>query len=172
MVDLLSMFRRRPVKRGPHGFARSREDITALGDTMGDMLSNPVRDAPPIARGAARGAAAPLVLGAAFAGGRGAGFSVRGNSKVVEGAARASGGASRSGLDSMSPMLSPSAVMSSRERAKPLPRFTGRRRNIPSKSIIPALTAFEGFRMYRARRLIRLPSMNERMSLAHQSWVS
>jgi hypothetical protein len=91
---------------------------------------------------------------------------------VGEGAARANGGASRSGLDSMSPMLSPSAVMSSRERAKPLPRFAGRRRNIPSKSIIPALTAFEGFRMNRARRLIRLPSMNERMSLAHQSWVS
>ena len=50
MVDLLGMFRRRPAKRGPAGFARSREDITALGDTMGDMLTSPVRDAPPIAR--------------------------------------------------------------------------------------------------------------------------
>jgi lipopolysaccharide export system ATP-binding protein len=53
MVDLLGMFRRRPVKRTPAGFARSREDITALGDRMGDMLSSPVRDAPPIARDAA-----------------------------------------------------------------------------------------------------------------------
>ena len=44
------MFRRRPAKRGPPGFARSREDITALGDTFGDILTSPVRDAPPIAR--------------------------------------------------------------------------------------------------------------------------
>jgi lipopolysaccharide export system ATP-binding protein len=49
-VDLLSMFRRRPAKRSPPGFARSRADITALGDTMGEMLTSPVRDAPPIAR--------------------------------------------------------------------------------------------------------------------------
>ncbi|MDB5609447.1 MAG: transporter related protein [Bradyrhizobium sp.] len=52
MVDLLGMFRRRPAKRSPPGFARSRVDITALGDTVGDMLQSPVRDAPPIARGA------------------------------------------------------------------------------------------------------------------------
>ena len=44
------MFRRRPAKRGPPGFARSREDITALGDTIGEMLTSPVRDAPPMAR--------------------------------------------------------------------------------------------------------------------------
>jgi lipopolysaccharide export system ATP-binding protein len=50
MVDLLGMFRRRPAKRGPQGFARSREDITALGDSMGEMLTSPVRDAPPMAR--------------------------------------------------------------------------------------------------------------------------
>jgi lipopolysaccharide export system ATP-binding protein len=50
MVDLLGMFRRRPAKRGPSGFARTRADITALGDAMGDMLSAPVRDAPPLAR--------------------------------------------------------------------------------------------------------------------------
>src|SRR5579872_1858220 len=50
MVDLLGMFRRRPAKRGKAGFARSREDITALGDSMGDMLRGPVRDAPPLAR--------------------------------------------------------------------------------------------------------------------------
>jgi lipopolysaccharide export system ATP-binding protein len=53
MVDLLGMFRRRPVKRTRAGFARTREDITALGDSIGDMLSSPVRDAPPIARDAA-----------------------------------------------------------------------------------------------------------------------
>jgi lipopolysaccharide export system ATP-binding protein len=50
MVDLLGMFRRRPAKRGRAGFARSREDITSLGDSFGNMLTNPVRDAPPIAR--------------------------------------------------------------------------------------------------------------------------
>jgi lipopolysaccharide export system ATP-binding protein len=52
MVDLLGMFRRRPAKRGSAGFARSRDDITALGDSFGEMLTNPVRDAPPIARAA------------------------------------------------------------------------------------------------------------------------
>jgi lipopolysaccharide export system ATP-binding protein len=52
MVDLLGMFRRRPAKRGPPGFARSRDDITALGDSFGDMLTSPVRDAPPMARAA------------------------------------------------------------------------------------------------------------------------
>src|SRR5450756_2486603 len=52
MVDLLGMFRRRPAKRSPPGFARSRADITALGDSMGEMLHSPVRDAPPIARDA------------------------------------------------------------------------------------------------------------------------
>jgi lipopolysaccharide export system ATP-binding protein len=50
MVDLLGMFRRRPAKRGKVGFARSRGDITALGDSFGDLLTHPVRDAPPIAR--------------------------------------------------------------------------------------------------------------------------
>jgi lipopolysaccharide export system ATP-binding protein len=54
MVDLLGMFRRRPAKRGPPGFARSRDNITALGDSMNDMLRSPVRDAPPIARDGAR----------------------------------------------------------------------------------------------------------------------
>ena len=53
MVDLLGMFRRRAPKRGPQGFARSHEDITALGDSIGDLLTQPVRDAPPIARDAA-----------------------------------------------------------------------------------------------------------------------
>jgi lipopolysaccharide export system ATP-binding protein len=52
MMDLLGMFRRRPAKRGKGGFARSREDITALGDSMGEMLTSPVRDAPPLARAA------------------------------------------------------------------------------------------------------------------------
>src|SRR6516164_2627509 len=50
MVDLLGMFRRRPAKRGKVGFARSRGDITALGDSFGDLLTHPVRDAPPTAR--------------------------------------------------------------------------------------------------------------------------
>ena len=42
------MFRGRPAKRA--GFARSRDDITALAGSFGDMLASPVRDAPPIAR--------------------------------------------------------------------------------------------------------------------------
>ena len=46
MVDLLGMFRRRPAKRSAPGFARSRADITALGDGLGEMLHSPVRDAP------------------------------------------------------------------------------------------------------------------------------
>src|ERR1700682_1016902 len=52
MVGLLGMFRRRPAKRSAPGFARARADITALGDTIGEMLTSPVRDAPPIARAA------------------------------------------------------------------------------------------------------------------------
>jgi lipopolysaccharide export system ATP-binding protein len=48
MVDLFSMFRRRPAKRGRPGFAR--QDITALGDRMGGLVASPVRDPPPIAR--------------------------------------------------------------------------------------------------------------------------
>jgi lipopolysaccharide export system ATP-binding protein len=52
MVDLFGMFRRRPAKRSPPGFARTRADITVLGDAMGDMLNSPVRDAPPMARDA------------------------------------------------------------------------------------------------------------------------
>jgi len=52
MVDLLGMFRRRPAKRSAPGFARTRADITALGDSIGEMLTSPVRDAPPIARDA------------------------------------------------------------------------------------------------------------------------
>src|ERR1700760_1688514 len=55
MVDILGMFRRRPAKRSGRGFARSREDITALGDSFGSMLTSPVRDAPPIARDAVTG---------------------------------------------------------------------------------------------------------------------
>jgi lipopolysaccharide export system ATP-binding protein len=49
MVDLLGMFRRRPVKRGRAGFARSRQDITAVDDPLA-MLASSVQDAPPIAR--------------------------------------------------------------------------------------------------------------------------
>jgi lipopolysaccharide export system ATP-binding protein len=50
MVDFLGMFRRRPAKRTPRGFARSREDITMLGDSMDGLLTSPVRDAPPLVR--------------------------------------------------------------------------------------------------------------------------
>ena len=52
MVDLFGMFRRRPAKRGGPGFARSRDDITTLGDSFGDMLTSPVRDGPQKARSA------------------------------------------------------------------------------------------------------------------------
>ncbi|QOZ06172.1 LPS export ABC transporter ATP-binding protein [Bradyrhizobium sp. CCBAU 51765] len=48
MVDLFSMFRRRPAKRGRPGFAR--QDITALGDSVGGLVPSPIRDAPPVAR--------------------------------------------------------------------------------------------------------------------------
>src|SRR6185437_13445712 len=54
MVDIFNVFRKRPQKRRPRTFARTQADITALGDTIGDMLTNPVRDAPPIARGVPR----------------------------------------------------------------------------------------------------------------------
>lgn len=58
MVDIFGMFRRRAQKRGPQGFARSPVDITALGESMGDMLAQPVREAPPLAR--ANPAEAPI----------------------------------------------------------------------------------------------------------------
>ena len=54
MVDLRDMFGRRAPKRGPQGFARPRQDITALDDGLGGLLEQPVRDAPPVARDAAR----------------------------------------------------------------------------------------------------------------------
>jgi lipopolysaccharide export system ATP-binding protein len=50
MVDLFSMFRRRPAKRGRTGFARAHDDITAFDDGYGEMVPSAVRDAPPIAR--------------------------------------------------------------------------------------------------------------------------
>src|SRR4051812_41955216 len=46
MVDLFGMFRRRPAKRGPAGFARAPADITALRDSLGEMLASPTREAP------------------------------------------------------------------------------------------------------------------------------
>ena len=50
MVDLLGIFRRRPARRGRPSFARPQDDdITALED-LESLLTNPVRDAPPIAR--------------------------------------------------------------------------------------------------------------------------
>src|ERR1700738_4004628 len=59
MVDLLGMFRRRPAKRNPPGFARTRGDITSLEDAMDMLQQNQVRDAPPSARDGSRGAASP-----------------------------------------------------------------------------------------------------------------
>ena len=50
MMDFLSMFRRRPAKRGKQGFGRPRGDITAIQDSLEELLPNAVRDAPPIAR--------------------------------------------------------------------------------------------------------------------------
>src|ERR1700716_4264568 len=58
MVDLFGMFRRRPAKRNPPGFARTRPDITSLEDAM-DSLTNPARDAPRIARDGVRDPAQP-----------------------------------------------------------------------------------------------------------------
>ena len=55
MVDLLGMFRRRPAKRSSPGFARSRADITALGDSMGEDADEP---------GARRAAFGPCRAGA------------------------------------------------------------------------------------------------------------
>jgi lipopolysaccharide export system ATP-binding protein len=49
-MDFLSMFRRRPAKRGKQGFGRPRGDITTIQDSLEDLLPNAVRDAPPIAR--------------------------------------------------------------------------------------------------------------------------
>lgn len=60
MVDLFSLFRRRPAKRGRPGFAR--QDITALGDSVGGLVASPVRDAPPIARDQAMQASDPYGL--------------------------------------------------------------------------------------------------------------
>jgi lipopolysaccharide export system ATP-binding protein len=50
MVDLFGMFRRRPAKRKPQGFAHAPDGIASFGDGLGAMLNGPVRDAPPIAR--------------------------------------------------------------------------------------------------------------------------
>jgi lipopolysaccharide export system ATP-binding protein len=50
MVDLFGMFRRRPAKRKPQGFAPAQDGIASFGDGLGAMLQSPVRDAPPIAR--------------------------------------------------------------------------------------------------------------------------
>jgi lipopolysaccharide export system ATP-binding protein len=50
MMDFLSLFRRRPAKGGKQGFARPRGDITDIEDSLEELLSGTVRDAPPIAR--------------------------------------------------------------------------------------------------------------------------
>jgi lipopolysaccharide export system ATP-binding protein len=48
MVDFLGMFRRRSPGRRLRGFARDRMDIGSLGDRMGEVFRQPVRDAPPV----------------------------------------------------------------------------------------------------------------------------
>jgi lipopolysaccharide export system ATP-binding protein len=51
MMDFLGLFRRRPAKRGKQGFARPRTgDITEIEESLEELLSGTVRDAPPIAR--------------------------------------------------------------------------------------------------------------------------
>jgi len=54
MVDFLSMFRRRPAKRGRTGFGRARDsiavDVAGYDDGYGEMVPSAVRDAPSIAR--------------------------------------------------------------------------------------------------------------------------
>lgn len=55
------MFRRRPAKAAA-SFARSqRDDITDLGDNVGDLLTSPVRDAPAIPREPAAAAPPPPI---------------------------------------------------------------------------------------------------------------
>ena len=54
MVDFLRIFRRRGPVRGRQGFARSRQDITSLGDRMTDIFKSVAGEKPPISREAAR----------------------------------------------------------------------------------------------------------------------
>ena len=50
MVDFLRIFRRRGPVRGRQGFARTRQDITSLGERMGDMFKTAAAEKPPISR--------------------------------------------------------------------------------------------------------------------------
>ncbi len=50
MVDFLRIFRRRGPVRGRQGFARSRQDITSLGDRMTDIFKSVAGEKSPIAR--------------------------------------------------------------------------------------------------------------------------
>ena len=50
MVDFLRMFRRKAPGRGRQGFARSRADITSLGDRMGDIFKNVRGESAPVTR--------------------------------------------------------------------------------------------------------------------------
>ena len=54
MVDFLRIFRRRGPVRGRQGFARSRQDITSLGDRMTDIFKSVAGEKPPISRDSAR----------------------------------------------------------------------------------------------------------------------
>lgn len=60
MVDLFGRFRRRPADRGQQkGFARPQGDITAVHETMDELVGSPVRDAPPLPGGGQRPARQP-----------------------------------------------------------------------------------------------------------------
>jgi hypothetical protein len=87
------------------------------------------------------------------------------------GVPRASGGASRTGLVNISPMLSPDPMISPRGRANPREEgFAGRRRNMPSKSTIPAsLTPFTKVHNPQA---FDSRNMKERNALAQQNTLS
>ena len=54
MVDFLRIFRRRGPVRGRQGFARSRQDITSLGDRMTDIFKTVAGEKPLISRDSSR----------------------------------------------------------------------------------------------------------------------
>ena len=54
MVDFLRIFRRRGPVRGRQGFARSRQDITSLGDRMTDIFKTVAGEKAPISRDSSR----------------------------------------------------------------------------------------------------------------------
>ena len=127
------------------------------------------RDASRSARGAVGGGARtgsfrPVALA------RGAPSRGRGTGGTSRGLPRAIGGASRTGLVSMSPMVSPSAVISACLRANPGgPRFGGRLRNtlkistmafrsVLSRSSARTPRRFDRIRRINMKRKVRCPA--------------